>query len=146
MLSDFGIILIYFIIGIIFVAAGLIVAAIIRPSHPNPEKNSTYECGEVPIGEPWIKFNIRFYVIALAFLLFDVEVVLLFPWAVVLKELSQDSNGALITWIPYFAGLIFALILLLGLAYDWAKGYLNWERPSPYIPEMSHLVVEKKID
>lgn len=144
MLTDFGIILIFFIIGIIFVAAGLVVAAIIRPSNPNPIKNSIYECGEEPIGEPWIKFNVRFYVIALAFLLFDVEVVLLLPWAVVFKELSIEMGGEFVSWIPYIAGMIFALILLLGLAYDWAKGYLNWERPMPYIPKMSHLVVNKE--
>ncbi len=144
MLTDFGIILIFFIIGVLFVAAGLIAAAVIRPSKPNPIKNSIYECGEEPIGEPWIKFNIRFYVIALAFLLFDVEVVLLFPWAVVFKELSGEMASEGVSLIPYIAGLIFALILLLGLVYDWAKGYLNWERPLPYIPKMSDLVINKE--
>ena len=135
MITEFGIILIFFIIGVLFVAAGLITAAIIRPSHPNPVKNSTYECGEIPIGPPWIKFNVRFYVIALAFLLFDVEVVLLFPWAIVFKQLG---------WFAFWAGILFVLILILGLAYDWAKGYLDWERPKPYIPKLEDLIVMKK--
>lgn len=136
MLSDFGIILLYFILGFIFVGIGLVAAAIIRPSHPNPIKNSTYECGEIPIGEPWIRFNVRFYVIALVFLLFDVEVVFLLPWAVVFKQLG---------WFAFIEMIVFVVILMAGLAYVWGKGDLDWERPKPYIPTLDDLVIEKKI-
>jgi len=136
MLSDFGIILLYFILGFIFVGIGLVAAAIIRPSHPNPIKNSTYECGEIPIGEPWIRFNVRFYVIALVFLLFDVEVVFLLPWAVVFKSLG---------WFAFIEMIVFVVILMAGLAYVWGKGDLDWERPKPYIPTLDDLVIEKKI-
>lgn len=135
MLTDFGIILLFFIIGILFVAIGLFAAAVIRPSNPNPVKNSTYECGEEPIGGPWIKFNPRFYIVALAFLIFDVELVLLFPWAVVFKDMG---------WYAFGAMFIFVFILMLGLAYDWAKGYFEWDKPKPYIPKLEDLVITKQ--
>jgi len=126
---------VFFIIGFIFVGVGLLASAIIRPNHPNPIKNSTYECGEEPIGNPWIKFNNRFYVVALVFLLFDVEVVFLLPWAVVFKGLG---------WFAFIEMIVFVVILLVGLAYVWVKGDLDWERPRPYIPELKDLVVGKK--
>ncbi len=135
MLSDFGIILVFFIIGVIFVAAGLVAAAIIRPSNPNAIKNSTYECGEIPIGEPWIKFNVRFYVVALVFLLFDVEVVFLLPWAIVFKQLG---------WFAFIEMIVFVTILLLGLAYVWIKGDIDWEKPIPYIPKLEDMIVAKR--
>jgi NADH-quinone oxidoreductase subunit A len=135
MLTEFGVILLFFIIGFLFVAIGLIAAAIIRPHKPNPIKNSTYECGEEIIGEPWIRFNVRFYVIGLVFLLFDVEVVFLLPWAVIFKELG---------WFAFIEMIIFVLILIVGLAYVWAKGDLDWEKPKPYIPRLEDLVSEKK--
>ncbi len=135
MLTDFGVILLFFIISVLFVGAGLLTSALIRPSNPNPIKNSTYECGEEPIGGPWIKFNPRFYVIALVFLVFDVELVLLFPWAVVYKALG---------WFAFIAMTVFFAILVVGLAYDWAKGYLEWDKPNPYIPKLEDLVLPKK--
>jgi len=135
MLTEFGVILLFFIIGFLFVAMGLIAAAIIRPHKPNPIKNSTYECGEEIIGEPWIRFNVRFYVIGLVFLLFDVEVVFLLPWAVIFKELG---------WFAFIEMIVFVLILIIGLVYVWAKGDLDWEKPKPYIPRLEDLVSEKK--
>ena len=135
MISDFGIILLFFILGILFVGIALAAAALIRPSRPNAVKTSTYECGEIPIGEPWIRFNVRFYVIALVFLLFDVEVVFLFPWAVVFKQLG---------WFAYLEMIVFVVILLTGFAYVWMKGDLDWEKPKPYIPKLEDLVIGKK--
>ena len=134
MISDFGIILLYFIMGILFVGIALVAAAVIRPAHPNPVKNSTYECGEIPIGGPWIRFNVRFYVIALVFLLFDVEVVFLFPWAVVFKQLG---------WFAYLEMIVFVVILMSGFAYLWLKGDLDWEKPKPQIPKLEDLVIGK---
>ncbi len=135
MLTDFGVILIFFIIGFIFVGIGLLVSAIIRPSNPNPIKNSTYECGEEPFGNPWIRFNNRFYVIALVYLLFAVEIVFLLPWAVIYKSLG---------WFAFFEMIVFVVILLAGLAYVWVKGDLEWDKPKPYIPKLDDLVVGKK--
>ena len=126
--------LLYFIIGFIFVGVGLLASALIRPHNPNPIKNSTYECGEEPIGPPWIRFNIRFYVVALVFLLFDVEVVFLLPWAVVFKQLG---------WFAFIEMIVFVVILLAGLAYVWVKGDIDWERPKPYIPKLDELIVKK---
>jgi NADH-quinone oxidoreductase subunit A len=135
MLTEFGIILLFIILGMVFTAVGLLTAAIIRPSNPNPIKNSTYECGEEPIGMPWIRFNVRFYTVALVFLLFDVELVLLFPWAVVYQDLG---------WFAFLAMVVFVFILLVGLAYDWAKGYIDWEKPMPIIPKLDELVIPRK--
>ncbi len=132
MLSNFGIILIFFIIGAVFVLLGLFTSAIIRPSNPNPLKLSTYECGEEPIGGPWVKFNLRYYTVALIFLLFEVEIVFLFPWAVVFKSLG---------WFAFIEMLVFVGILVAGLAYVWAKGDLEWDRPKPYIPKLRDLVI-----
>ena len=81
MLTDFGYILLFIITGIVFVSFILFVARLIRPSRPNLEKLSTYESGEEPDGNANVRFNMRFYVIALIFVLFDVELIFLFPWA-----------------------------------------------------------------
>jgi NADH-quinone oxidoreductase subunit A len=135
MLSDFGKILLFFIIGIIFVGVGIFFAMLIRPHNPNKEKLSTYECGEDPIGLPWVKFNFRFYVIALIFLLFEVEVVFLFPWAIVFKKLG---------WFAFIEMVIFVLILLVGLVYVWGKGDLEWDKPRPSIPNLKDLIISGK--
>ena len=135
MISEFGIVLLFFILGFVFVGIGIFFSALIRPSKPTKEKLMTYECGEDPIGSPWIKFNPRFYLIALAFLIFEVEVVLLFPWVVVFKGLG---------WYAFWAMVIFVFILMLGLAYDWSKGYLSWDRPEPQIPKLKDLVITKE--
>jgi len=125
MLTEFGRVLIFLIIGLVFVAAGLITAWLIRPSRPYPSKLSTYECGETPVGDPRVRFNIRFYVIALIFIIFDVEVVFLFPWATVYKSLG---------WFAFIEMLVFLGILFIGYAYVWRKGDLDWDRPAPNVP------------
>ena len=129
-ISDFGVILLYLIGGIVFIGGGLITAWIIRPSRPNAEKLTTYECGEDPVGNAWGQFNVRFYVIALIFLLFDVEIVFLFPWATIFgdKQLYEQTGG-LWSWYSLVEMLIFVGILALGLAYAWAKGFLDWVKP-----------------
>jgi NADH-quinone oxidoreductase subunit A len=135
MVSQFGIALLFVILGFAFVAIALIAAKVVRPSKPNPVKNSTYECGEIPIGETWVRFNVRFYVVALVFLLFDVEVVFLLPWAIVFKQLG---------WFAFIEMIIFVAILLAGFAYVWVKGDLDWEKPKPQVPRLEDLVIGKK--
>ena len=125
MLTEFGRVFIFFVIGVIFVAAGLVFAWLIRPKRWYPGKLATYECGETPIGDSWIKFNIRFYVIALIFLIFDVEVVFLFPWAVVFERLGLFA---------FIEMVIFLAILLVGYVYVWVRGDLDWDKPEPTIP------------
>ncbi len=135
MLTDFGIVLLFLVLGFLFVGISLVASAVVRPSKPNPLKNATYECGEVPFGDSRIKFNVRFYVVALVFLIFDVEVVLLFPWSAVYKQLG---------WYAFYAMLVFFVVLTYGLVYDWAKGYLTWEKPNPVIPNLQDMIIKKK--
>ena len=117
MYREFGTVLVAALLGIIMVAVPLIVQWLIAPSKKTKEKLETYECGEVPEGSAWLQFNIRFYVIALIFLIFDVEVVFLFPWAVVFKELGLLAMVEM---------AIFLVILIVGLAYVWVKSDLDW--------------------
>jgi len=105
------------IVGIIVPAAALILSWILAPRKPNPIKQSTYECGIETVGDNWVQFKAQYYIFALVFLIFDVETVFLFPWAVALSKL------------PLFAvleGILFILILIAGLAYIWRKGMLEW--------------------
>jgi NADH-quinone oxidoreductase subunit A len=125
MITEFGRVLIFLIVGVVFVAGGLIVAWLLRPSRPYPSKLATYECGEVPVGDTRVRFNVRFYVVALIFLIFDVEVVFLFPWAVVYKNLG---------WFAFIEMLVFLGILFVGYAYVWRKGDLDWDKPAPKVP------------
>ncbi len=133
-LSEFGIALLFIVVGIVFACGGLFTWYMVRPHRPNEQKNSPYECGEEAIGTPWGNFNIRFYIIALIFILFDVEVVFLFPWAVIFgnENLIQASDG-LWGWFSLVEMFLFIFVLTLGLAYAWAKGYLDWVKPEENI-------------
>ena len=104
-------------IGVLFVGVTLLFGKLIRPADPNVIKMSNYECGEEPIGHSWITFNIRFYVIALIFVVFDVEVLFMFPWAVVFKSVG---------WTAFWDMLVFIVVLLFGFAYVWSMGDLDW--------------------
>ena len=120
MLLQFANVLVFLGVGVLFLSVSLLLSSLIRPSKYSEEKLIPYECGENPVGSPWIQFNIRFYVFALIFIIFDVEVAFLVPWAVVFKKLGMFA---------FIEGLIFILILGVGLAYVWAKGDLQWIRP-----------------
>jgi NADH-quinone oxidoreductase subunit A len=98
----------------------LVLWKVLRPERFSEEKLTTYECGEEPVGNAWIQFNIRFYVFALIFIVFDVEAVFLLPWAAVFKSIGP---------LAYFEGLVFIGILVVALAYVWRKGDLAWVRP-----------------
>jgi len=121
--GNFATVLIFVLVGFVFAGIALGVAKLLRPSNPSPAKMSTYECGEVPTGSSWVRFNVRFYLVALFFLVFDVEIVFLFPWAVVFKQLFPIPElGALVFWEM----VVFLGILTMGLAYIWVKGDLDW--------------------
>jgi len=141
MVSEFGTIFLFIVTAIVLIVSMLMLAKLLRPHKPNVEKLTTYESGEDPIGNANVQFNVRFYVVALVFLLFEVELVFLFPWAVVFGQatLIQQTDG-LWGWFSLIEMLIFVGILVLGLAYAWAKGYLDWVRPQPKIP-----VVDSKV-
>jgi NADH-quinone oxidoreductase subunit A len=135
MLTEFGKIFVFMILAGLFVWIAIFAAMLIRPKRPSYEKNQIYECGENPEGSPWVKFNIRFYVIALIFLIFDVEIVLLFPWALTYKNFG---------FAGFAAGAIFLIILFLGMAYEWRKGDLEWARPKIERLDLNKLL-EKKV-
>jgi NADH-quinone oxidoreductase subunit A len=120
MYFDFATAFIFLLIGVAFVGINLLISRLLQPRHPTAIKLSTYECGELPVGQSWIQFNNRFYVIALVFLIFDVEIAFLFPWAVVFKSLGLFA---------FIEAVIFIGILLVGLAYVWRKGDLAWDKP-----------------
>lgn len=130
-ISEFGGILLFILAGIVFAGGGLFTSWLIRPKRPNPEKLTSYECGEDAIGSAWGNFNIRFYVVALIFILFEVEIVFLFPWATVFgdQELITDSDGFW-AYLSIFEMVVFVGLLILGLVYAWGKGYLDWVKPS----------------
>ncbi len=130
--SIFSQILLFTVGGALFVAAALLVSRLIRPNRPNTQKLSSYESGETPQGPAWIQFNLRFYVLALIFILFEVEIVFLFPWSVVFadKELIDQTDG-IWGWYAFTEMLIFILVLVIGLAYAWRMGHIDWVKASP---------------
>ncbi|WP_421763204.1 NADH-quinone oxidoreductase subunit A [Ekhidna sp.] len=129
-ISGFGTVLLFLVGGIGFLMVTLLAGKILRPNNPTAEKQTTYESGEEPSGTAWGQFNVRFYIVALIFLLFEAELVFLFPWATVFgdQELVKETNGL---WAKFsmIETFIFIGILLIGLVYVWAKGMLEWVRP-----------------
>jgi NADH:ubiquinone oxidoreductase subunit 3 (subunit A) len=107
----------FLIIGTIVPAAAILTSMAVAPRKPNPIKQSTYECGMETVGESWVQFKAQYYIYALVFLVFDVETVFLFPWAVALGQLSLFA---------VVEGIVFILILIAGLIYAWRKGMLEW--------------------
>jgi NADH-quinone oxidoreductase subunit A len=108
---------IFLVIGIIVPIVPLVLSRLVAPRKPNPIKQSTYECGIETVGDSWVQFKAQYYIFALVFLVFDVETVFLFPWALSLKQL------------PLFVvleGVLFIAILVAGLVYTWRKGMLEW--------------------
>lgn len=134
MLTEFGKIFIFLLVAVVFTVVAIFAAKLLRPSRPTHEKLLTYECGEDTIGSPWVKFNIRFYVVALIFLIFDVEVVLLIPWALVYKNFGAGG---------FLVGAIFLVLLGLGMAYEWRKGDLEWARPKVDLPKLKDDTIKK---
>ena len=139
--SGFEEVLIYLIGGVVFILGGMLTSKLLRPSRPNEEKLTTYESGEDPVGSSWGQFNIQFYIVALIFLLFEVELVFLFPWATVFsdQQLINETNGVW-GWLAFAEMTVFVGVLVLGLAYVWRKGYLDWEKPLVRKPNFKGVV------
>ena len=130
--------------GAAFVLMNLLMGALARPRVPNVEKAAAYECGEPSIGPSWVQFDLRFYIVALVYLIFDVEVALFYPWAV-----AYGSAGALgeaigqtafvVRQVAIVDMLFFFGILLVGFAYLWRFGYLDWVRSAATTsPKVEH--------
>lgn len=118
MATDYAYVALFLVVGALFVVLNIdVVARLIRPSKPTPVKLAIYECGEDPIGSPWLRIHVRYYLFALVYILFAVETVFLFPWAIVYRSLGLFA---------FVEMMIFIVILLVGLAYAWAKGALEW--------------------
>jgi NADH-quinone oxidoreductase subunit A len=111
-------VVIFALVGFGFVGVNLFVARLLRPSAPNPKKLETYECGAPPVGEGWQQFNVRYYLFALLFVVFDVEAAFLYPWALAFRQVGAYAVAEM---------LIFVALLGAGLAYAWRRGALQWE-------------------
>lgn len=117
MLFNYGNVLVFATVAFLFVAVSMLLSKLLRPRVFDTEKLTSYECGMRPVGSAWVQFSVRFYLVALAFIVFDVEILFLFPWSVVFKAAGL---AALVKMG------IFIAILLLGLAYGWQRGDLDW--------------------
>ena len=122
MLFDFANVLVFVIVGAVFVFAILFMSKMLRPSAPSAEKLTPYECGERPVGSAWFNFNLRFYTVALIFIVFDVEIVFLYPVATVFRRWVEEGRGVFAI-VEIF---LFLAILLVGFAFVWGRGDLNW--------------------
>ena len=110
--------ILFFIVAVVLVGGALIFSTLVPPHSTNPQKSEPYECGIPTQGKTWLQFNVGYYLFAILFLVFDVETVFLFPWAVIMKSVG---------WAGFIEILIFFLILGLGLLYAWKKHALIWE-------------------
>ncbi|HED67129.1 MAG TPA: NADH-quinone oxidoreductase subunit A [Planctomycetes bacterium] len=123
MYFDYLNVLVFAAVGLAFVFVNLIIASVLRPKRKSKVGLETYECGEETIGDSWIQFDIRYYTVALVYVIFAVEIAFLFPWALVLKSAAASDGIGVFVLIE---GVLFIAILLLGLAYVWCKGDLEW--------------------
>jgi NADH-quinone oxidoreductase subunit A len=148
-------VLVFLVVGVTFLMANLVVGWLVRPNRPSAEKGEIYECGEQPIGTAWIQFDLRFYVVALLFVIFDVELAFFFPWAVVFGSATrageptlpeadrllatqqlvptataplEPATANLFAQFAFLELLVFFAILLVGFAYLWRRGDLSWVR------------------
>ena len=127
MYFQFANVLIFFALGVLFVAGMLALGSLLRPDNPETLKLTTYECGEPPTGNAWVNFNIRFYLVALIFVVFDVEIAFIYPVAAVFKDWVNKGQGL---FALAEIGLFLA-ILFVGLVYVWVKGDLEWLKKVP---------------
>jgi len=113
-------ILLFILVGLLIGAAPMLLGALLGPRNPDPEKLSPYECGFEAFEDARMKFDVRYYLVAILFILFDLEIAFLFPWAVVLGDFGVWSVG-------FWSMMIFLAILTVGFVYEWKKGALDWE-------------------
>ncbi len=118
MLEQYFPILLFIAVGLLLGGILLTVGSIVSPNRPDPEKLSPYECGFEAFEDARMKFDVRYYLVAILFILFDLEIAFLFPWAVALREIGASG---------FWAMMIFLTILVVGFIYEWKKGALDWE-------------------
>ena len=118
MLTEYFPILLFILVGLAIGVVPMVLGWLLGPRHPDPEKLSPYECGFEAFEDARMKFDVRYYLVAILFILFDLEIAFLFPWAVVLKDLGMFG---------FVSMMIFLGILVVGFIYEWMKGALEWE-------------------
>ncbi len=122
-LGDYITVAAFLAMGALLVGGAILASGLLRPNNPTPVKSETYECGIDPVGGGWSQTQIRYYIFALLFLIFDVEAVFIFPWAVQLERFAELGMGGFVL----VEMVIFIGILVLGLVYAVRKGVLKWE-------------------
>ncbi|WP_295388922.1 NADH-quinone oxidoreductase subunit A [uncultured Thiodictyon sp.] len=118
MLSNYLPILIFIVVGALVGGGAMLAGAVLSTRRPDAEKDSPYECGFVAFESARVKFDVRYYLVAILFILFDLEIAFLFPWAVVLPDLGVYG---------FWAMFVFLSVLVVGFIYEWKKGALEWE-------------------
>jgi NADH-quinone oxidoreductase subunit A len=121
---EFGTVLVFAIVAVGFAFGGITASRLVGPRIPNADKSSTYECGERPIGVAWFNFNPRFYLVALVFVIFEVDIALTFPVVAVYRDWVAASPR--LAWVAFIELFLFTAILVVGLAWVWAHGDLEW--------------------
>jgi NADH-quinone oxidoreductase subunit A len=141
LLFSFANVFIFIILGLLMTFMIIMVSRLLAPrNHDVSDKFTTYECGERPVGPAWILFNFRFYAVALAFLIFDIELALVFPCVSVFRKWLQEGRGLLVL----SEILIFVGVLFMGLVYMWNRGDLKWSKEVPEKPTREILLEEEK--
>jgi NADH-quinone oxidoreductase subunit A len=120
-------VLLFIVAGFFMAFSALVAGRLLRPKLPHPEKAAAYECGEPAVGKSWVQFDLRFYVVALVFIIFDVEIALFWPWAVVFGQADAATNPA-VKMIALYDMLFFFGIVVVGFLFLWKFGYLDWVR------------------
>ena len=118
MLAEYFPILLFIAVAVAIGVAPMVLGKLLGPSRPDPEKLSPYECGFEAFEDARMKFDVRYYLVAILFILFDLEIAFLFPWAVALKEIGP---------VGFWSMMVFLAILVVGFIYEWKKGALDWE-------------------
>lgn len=140
-------VLLFIIAGFMMAFAALVVGRFVRPTIRHPEKAAVYECGEPAVGESWVQFDLRFYVVALLFIIFDVEIAMFWPWAVVFGSAdAATETGRAIKTVAMYDMLFFFGVVVVGFLYLWRFGYLDWVKAATGQSRRSRVNVEEKSD
>ncbi|MEJ7137743.1 NADH-quinone oxidoreductase subunit A [Amphibiibacter pelophylacis] len=117
-LQEYLPVILFIVVGVVIGVAPMLLGSVMGPNRPDPQKNSPYECGFEAFEDARMQFDVRYYLVAILFILFDLEIAFLFPWAVALKDIGL---------MGFMSVMVFLAILVVGFVYEWKKGALNWE-------------------
>ncbi|MDP1524687.1 MAG: NADH-quinone oxidoreductase subunit A [Rhodocyclaceae bacterium] len=126
MLENYFPILVFVLVALVFGCMPILIGWLLGPNRPDSEKLSPFECGFEPFEDARIKFDVRYYLVAITFIIFDLELAFMFPWAAIFKEFVEVENEA-VKWFGFIEMFVFMGILIVGFIYAWLKGALDWE-------------------